>query len=117
MELIFVYNADSGLLNLFKDGIHKLLRPETYPCKLCELTYGSVSEKRRWKAFRQCDARDMRFFHKDEFEDEYGQVYEYPVVLERQVDAKGVSRLSAVLGHDDLERVEDVDELIRILSG
>jgi hypothetical protein len=38
MELIFVYNADSGILNLLKDAVHKLLKAETYPCSPCAPT-------------------------------------------------------------------------------
>ena len=71
MELLFVYNADSGILNLLKDAAHKLLKPSTYPCSLCALTYGAVSEKSAWRKFRNHDERNMRFLHKDEFETEF----------------------------------------------
>ena len=50
-HLVFVYNAQSGLLSALKDGLHKALRPETYPCSLCALTYGAVSMKRPWATF------------------------------------------------------------------
>ena len=50
-RLVFVYNAQSGLLSALKDGLHKALSPETYPCSLCALTYGPVSMKRRWANF------------------------------------------------------------------
>jgi len=108
MELIFVYNADSGILNLLKDAAHKMLKPETYPCSLCALTYGAVSEKHRWREFRKGDGRNMRFLHKDEFEAEFGKRYEYPVVLEQ--DQPGC--LSVVLNRQALDRLQDVDSLI-----
>jgi len=41
-KLIFVYNADSGLLNAMKDWAHKIVSPETYPCSLCALTYNNL---------------------------------------------------------------------------
>ncbi len=40
--LIFVYNADSGLLNAINDGILKIVSPSTYQCSLCSLTFGVV---------------------------------------------------------------------------
>ena len=112
MELIFVYNADSGILNLLKDAAHKMLKPATYPCSLCALTYGAVSEKRRWREFRNGDERTMRFLHKDEFEAEFGQQHEYPVVLEQE----NPGSLSMVLNRQALDRIKDVDSLILHLS-
>ena len=116
MELIFVYNADSGILNLVKDAAHKLLRPETYPCSLCALTYGAVSEKRRWREFRNNDKRNMRFLHKDEFEAEFGERYEYPVVL-KQYSSSGETRmLSVLLDQKELNKLQDVGSLMRTLD-
>ncbi len=40
--LVFVYNANSGLLNALLDMGHKVVSPRTYPCSLCALTYGSL---------------------------------------------------------------------------
>ena len=116
MELIFVYNADSGYLNLLKDGLHKLLRPKSYPCKLCELTYGAVSEKRNWKVFRKSDLRKMRFLHKDEFEASFSERFAYPVVLNRNAGTDNESELSIILSDEDLDQLSDVDDLIRALS-
>jgi hypothetical protein len=48
-KLIFVYNADSGILNAIKDLIHKNVSPETYPCSLCAVTYDNLGMKREWK--------------------------------------------------------------------
>ena len=49
--LLFVYNADSGKLNALKDAIHKVVKPSTYPCSLCTVTYGNLGMKRTWKTF------------------------------------------------------------------
>lgn len=37
-RLVFVYAADSGVLNIAKDVIHKLVSSSTYPCHLCAIT-------------------------------------------------------------------------------
>ena len=40
VELLFVYNADTGLFNTVADAAHKILSPSTYSCNLCKVTYG-----------------------------------------------------------------------------
>ena len=116
MELIFVYNADSGLINMLKDAGHKLLRPDTYPCSLCALTWGAVSEKSVWRRFRRQDGRKMRFLHKDEFERAFTQRFEYPVVLSRPGAAMPEEQLSVILSSKRLNELRDVDSLIHALA-
>ena len=62
------------------DSAHKLLSPSTYECKLCELTYGLVKEKKAWKEFRETSREEMLFLHRDEFERQYAQRFNYPFV-------------------------------------
>jgi len=69
--LIFVYNADSGLLNSVKDLVHKNLRPKTYPCRLCALTYNNTGMRSQWKDFVNGLDNDVIFLHKDELKDQY----------------------------------------------
>lgn len=84
-KLIFVYNADSGLLNALKDCTHKILSPQTYPCKLCALTYGAFAERKKWKKFRNQFNTQMVFLHADEFYQQYRSKflpnYKLPIVL------------------------------------
>ena len=49
-RLLVVYNADSGILNALGHAVHKLVKPETYPCSLCAITYGAVSMRKEWKS-------------------------------------------------------------------
>lgn len=65
--LIFVYNADGGLLNAARDAAHKLLRPTTYPCSLCALTYGAVSKRPAWSRFLAGVGMPALFLYRDEF--------------------------------------------------
>ncbi|MDX1463299.1 MAG: GTPase, partial [Marinirhabdus sp.] len=85
MTLIFVYNAKAGRVNALLDTAHKVLQPETYPCALCQLTFGTLGEKAEWKVFRESSTTTMVFLHKDEFERQYKSKwlpkYEYPLVL------------------------------------
>ncbi len=76
MKLIFVYNADSGLINTLIDIGHKALSPQTYQCNLCGLTFGLVSEHKQWKQFREESSKEMEFLHRDEFEQKYARKLE-----------------------------------------
>jgi hypothetical protein len=67
-QLIFVYNANSGLFSTVSDFAHKILSRATYSCTLCALTYGNFSVKQEWKSFIQGLPVKSIFLHKDEFE-------------------------------------------------
>ena len=80
--LLFVYNADSGVLNALKDLFVKTVTPERYECQLCAVTYGLTGMKREWRNFvaglsangvagdglKTC----VKFLHKDELAARYG---------------------------------------------
>lgn len=70
--LVFVYNADGGLFNSLADRAHKILSPQTYQCNLCSLTYSNFGMKKEWKEFLSRLELPMEFFHRDEFEAQYG---------------------------------------------
>ena len=70
-HLVFVYNADSGVLNLVKDIAHKLLSPATYPCSLCDLTYSAFGERKSWIRFRKSLPVSQQYLHIDEFVSQY----------------------------------------------
>jgi hypothetical protein len=110
-KLIFVYNADSGLKNAIKDSAQKILRPKTYQCKLCELTFGPFKEKKKWKVFKNNSKLVMKFLHADEFEKLYKSkfrpAFQLPVVLiENQYD------LDILISSQGLDELHSVDELI-----
>jgi hypothetical protein len=48
-KLVFIYNADSGMVNTVKDFWHKALRPSTYKCNLCAQTFSPFGMKKEWK--------------------------------------------------------------------
>jgi hypothetical protein len=72
-KLIFVYNADSGLLNAIKDWAHKIVSPETYPCSLCALTYDNLGMRRPWREFIKELGYEVEFLHRDELAEKYGK--------------------------------------------
>ena len=72
-KLLFVYNADSGVLNFLKDAAHKIFSPSTYPCSLCAITYTPTGLP-RWRRFIKTLPWPVEFLHKDELADQYGAV-------------------------------------------
>ena len=111
MKLIFIYNADSGMMNTLLDIGHKVVNPDTYSCNLCKLTYGTFKENARWKKFREESDHEMKFFHKDEFEKEYGVKFEYPIILREDG-----GDLQEVISKTHLESFKSLDELIDSIS-
>ena len=106
MKLIFVYNADSGLMNTLMDIGHKALSPQTYECNLCDLTFGLLKEHKQWKQFREASNTEMEFLHRDEFEQKYGRTLEYPVILKKDND------LSVAIAQAELNQIKTLNELI-----
>ncbi len=106
MKLIFVYNADSGFINTLIDIGHKAISPQTYQCNLCDLTFGLLKERKQWKKFREESKTEMEFLHKDEFEQKYGQKFEYPLILKDDKD------LSVMISKVQLNEIKTLDKLI-----
>ncbi len=120
VRLIFVYNADSGLLNLLADVAHRAVSPSTYPCRLCAVTYSITGMKREWRRFLEKLGVPFTFLHRDELKKRYGiDGVTLPAAL---VEQNGEARLwieaeaiGACRSLDDLKRL--VAERVRTLSG
>ena len=72
-ELVFVYNADSGIFNALMDSLHKIFSPSTYDCNLCAITYSAVRMKREWKSFIDGLPVPVHFLHKDELKKQFNR--------------------------------------------
>jgi len=107
-SLVFVYNADSGLVNLIKDIGHKLLSPKTYPCSLCDLTYSALGERRSWVRIRKSIPVPQEYLHIDEFEKKYGcvEAVEYPVIF-----TLSTGKLTQAVTKQQLDACQSLTEL------
>lgn len=112
-KLIFVFNADSGVINALKDAVHKIVSPKTYECNLCAVTYGSVSMKPEWKSFIRSLPVAVEFLHRDEFRQVFGTDSgddEFPAVFgpERQllISANQLNKCSSLENLKDLVEAE-----------
>lgn len=114
-KLIFVYNANSGARNAILDSVHKMMRPSTYKCNLCDITYGLFWENRKWKHFRQESAHQMTFLYKDAFLKQYaskfGHKFDFPVVL---VEAD--TDLEILVSTQELNTLQSPQELIELVQ-
>lgn len=114
-KLIFVYNANAGMVNSWLDIAHKVIKPETYACDLCALTHGSFREKRIWKKFRQEFPLPLSFYHKDEFLKKYQSKwlppYNFPIVL----GTDGIE-MQPLITAQELKSIETVEALMQRLQ-
>ncbi|MGB5833284.1 MAG: hypothetical protein WBG92_15005 [Thiohalocapsa sp.] len=111
-ELLFVYNADSGLFNSMTDAAHKILSPETYTCNLCQVTYGLFTERAEWRAFIESLDAECRFLHRDELQRLHPELAAeaLPAVF-RAVDGKAEPCVNA----EALNSCVDLDALIGLI--
>ncbi|EAS20571.1 GTPase [Nonlabens mediterrranea] len=131
-KLIFVYNANSGKINSLLDSAHKIVSPDTYDCKLCDLTYGVFKENEEWSRFRESllDTNlnlQLEFLHKDEFAKQYWSKwlpkYEFPIILclsdkiQDYNDGFGTnSGLDVFMNTEELNELETINQLITAIE-
>lgn len=113
MELIFIYNADSGAINKLIDFTHKIISPSTYNCQLCSITYGSFAMKHQWKHFLEIIPHKKIFLYKNEAQ-KLGVVLpkELPSILLKN-NKKEIKELVSAA---DMIQFQSVNELILLLQ-
>ena len=70
-KLVFVYNADSGLFNTVSDIAHKIFSPDTYQCRLCEITHSYFTMRDEWNDAMHSLPVKCEFMHRDDFMEKY----------------------------------------------
>ena len=112
-KLVFVYNADSDVISIVKDFWKKMLRPSSYECRLCGVTYGAFSQKKDWKKFINNLNIDTEFLHRDEFQKKYTlKDAKYPSAY---IDQEG--ELTLLISQDEMNSVKDLDEMEALVLG
>jgi hypothetical protein len=112
-KLLIVYNADTGMLNAVMHALHKAIRPQTYPCSLCALTYGAVSMRSSWRQFLAALPLDVAFYHRDDFAEDYpASDPDLPAVLVSENGAAPDVLVSA----DELNAMDDLEGLMRAVE-
>ena len=111
-KLVFIYNANSGLINAVKDYFHKKRSPETYECNLCMQTFSGVSMNKGWKSYIKDLDIPTEFLHKDEFEKKYDvNNAKYPSAY-----LQNGSSMTIFISVDEMNKVKSLDEMKDLVS-
>lgn len=112
-EIIFIYNAKSNVFNALSDFAHKILSPSTYPCSLCQLTYGNIGMNKQWALFLKTLPYRKTFLHKDEATT-IDAIYlaNLPVILFK--NKKGI--IQVLMTSKELDQLTALEDLIETLK-
>ena len=110
-ELIFIYNAKSGLVNELIDFAHKIVSPSTYNCNLCAISYRNFSMKKKWSDYISSLPISSTFTYKDKVS-KYGyENIELPSIIFRDN-----SKSNVIISNEEINKLKKIDQLINILS-
>ncbi|MDP5102868.1 MAG: hypothetical protein NWP98_02980 [Erythrobacter sp.] len=112
-RLILVYNADAGLLNGARDTVWKVLRPSTYPCSLCALTFGWVTMHKPWRQFLDGLPHTKVFHHKDDFAPAFPGI---DIALPAILLGKGSAQPEVLVSAAELDALPDLPALIALVD-
>jgi hypothetical protein len=111
-KLVFIYNADSGLLNSVKDFWHKALRPSTYQCNLCQNTFGTFGMKKEWKSFISTLEIETEFLHKNDFLEIYDvKDAKYPSAYLLKDGS-----LTLLITKEEMDKIASITEMEELVS-
>jgi hypothetical protein len=116
-ELLLVYNADGGVVDIMKDALHKTFFPSTYQCNLCALTYGQFGMKNEWRTFIDQLEIPYVFYHRDEF---YKQLESHPDHL-KDVPLPAIflnrdGRIGLLIDHNEINNCKTLKDLMTLIS-
>ncbi len=110
--LIFVYNADSGVLSAAKDWVHKIVSPRTYECSLCAVTFGNLGMRPQWRRYVKMLPMPVRFIHRDELRQQHPTLSD-PLPAAYAVTA---GRPELLIDQATMEACSSVDQLIAAVA-
>ena len=112
-ELIFIYNAKSGLVNEMIDFAHKIVSPETYDCNLCAISYGTFTKKKRWSDYINSLPIKSTFTYKDKISALKKELssLRFPTIIIRD----GV-QLNEIISRNEINSIKNLNQLISLLN-
>lgn len=111
-RLVFVYNANAGLLAGALDSLHKTLSPDTYPCDLCALTHGMLTMRPQWRRWLKDLPLEADFYHRPDFRLAFPDLAKEPLPLVGMVE----DEFTMLLDAEALGQITDADELATMLQ-
>ena len=112
-EIVFVYNADGTISGKAKDFVHKIVRPSTYDCQLCAVTFGFAGMKSKWRDFIASIDATVSFVHRDELGDDHSSIVgqALPGAWQRTDDGPW----QVLVDSPTIRSCDSLDELIEIM--
>ncbi len=112
--LHFVYNVDATPLAVVMDLVHRAVSPETYPCKLCDVTYGRFLKKAAWREFVANLPLRSRFHLRSGFRRRFPDQEGTPMPAVFLEDLEG--GLTKLISAEELAAVADLEGLERLVE-
>ncbi len=113
MEVQFIYNAKTGVVNSIIDVAHKLISPDTYECNLCKMTHDTFTENGKFKALKK--KYNITLWHINEYEAKYKAEKNYPLIIIRDKNEKEINRIKTDK-INNLNKVDDIEFLLDEIS-
>lgn len=111
--LIFVFHIDRGNLSAIRDLSQKHSEDRPPECPLHALISSPVGIKKGWKRYITQLSIPVRFLHRDEYEEEFGEVLtRLPAVFLHDRKTK-----SLFIAADELDQVPATEDLIALVNG
>ena len=111
--LIFVYNANGGVLSALGDTVHKIISPATYACSLCALTYGPFTMRGEWRRFLLQLPCAKLFLYRDELRQDLGM---RDLALPAILLARGPGEPDLLISASELNGLTDLAALIALVD-
>lgn len=106
--IVLAYNAYGGIFPGLVDVIHKEIFPDSYPCNLCYLSFGTFSIKKEWKDFLDSLPYQKIELHKDQFRRQNNpQDFALPAIL-----LKSKNQTEILVSAEEINRFDELDELM-----
>jgi len=115
--LHFVYNVDAKPTELIKDFVHRQVQPETYPCKICDVTYGKFLKRKDWDRYVKSLPLTSKFHTKSPFRKKFPMHTDTPLAAVFLQHPNKTSVPSVLISATELKSVSNLPELIKKLEG
>lgn len=111
-NLVFIYNANSGILPKMKDYGHKEGEDEPGGCNLYAVTHSPIGMKKEWRRFINELGITVRFLSRNEFSSEFGSGSEtFPIAF-----IQAGKDLTPFITTDEINRCAHLDDLISFVQ-
>jgi hypothetical protein len=111
-NLVFIYNADSGILPKMKDYAHKGAADEAGGCNLYAVTHSPIGMKKEWRRFVHGLGIPVRFLSRNEFSSEFGPGSEtFPIAF-----IQSGKDLTPFITTDEIDQCAHLDDLVNLVQ-